>query len=229
MRWVLTVGSALAIAAGAAIALSAPIQLGSMDHLGRPIACGDALRADNAAAEVADDYNRRLHDSNPDRFMATDYQDQCAALIADKRRHAVIVSAVAAAVFATGGLALVIPRARRVRRSIRPTPSRNIAASIVDVLTNSSGGGATLNEWDRTGGQNLDEVARDMNPDASTERCSVTLHGENRELGAAPLTTSMTVVAAEAGTTFSASRSSHSEIPNATRGTCVPGLTVPDG
>jgi hypothetical protein len=113
LRWVLTIGSALAITVGAAIALSTPIQLSSADHRGRPIACGDALRADSAAAEAADDYNQRLNDSSPDRFIATDYENQCAAMIVEKRRHAVIVSAAAAVVvLTTGGLGFMIHRAR---------------------------------------------------------------------------------------------------------------------
>lgn len=113
MRWVLTIGSALAITVGAAIALSTPIQLSSADHRGRPIACGDALRADSAAAEAADDYNQGLNDSSPDRFIATDYENQCAAMIVEKRRHAVIVSAAAAVVvLTTGGLGFMIHRAR---------------------------------------------------------------------------------------------------------------------
>lgn len=116
MRWVLTVGTALAIAVGAAIGLGTPLHLASRDHLGRPVACGDALHADSSAAQAADDHYQRLRDSNPDRFAATDYRHWCAALIADKRRHATIVSAAAAAATCViGGVVLVFHRARSRR------------------------------------------------------------------------------------------------------------------
>ncbi|MFB1299326.1 hypothetical protein ACAG24_027860 [Mycobacterium sp. pW049] len=109
----LTIGSVLAIAFGAAIALSTPIQLASMNHLGQPIPCGDALRADNAPARAADDHNQGLHNRNPNRFIATNYEAQCAALIADKRRHAMIVSTAAATLLLTiGGATLA---ARRIQ------------------------------------------------------------------------------------------------------------------
>lgn len=121
VRWVFTVGTALAITVGAVIALGTPIQLASRDHLGRPVACGDALRADSSLAQAADDHYQRLHNNNPDRFTATDYQHRCAAIIAEKRRHAMIVSAAAAAVMGVlGGLVLVFPSAR----SRTPTLSR---------------------------------------------------------------------------------------------------------
>lgn len=134
MRWLLSVGSALAITVGAAIALSTPIQLSSVDHLERPIACGNALHADGAAAAAADDRNRRLHDSRADRFVTTDYQKQCAAMIVAKRRHAAIVSAAAAAVVLTaGGLGLAI---RRVRQRRRGPASHSVA---VHAATNGEG------------------------------------------------------------------------------------------
>lgn len=123
LRWALTIGSALAITLGATIALNTPIQLASMNHLGQPITCGDALQADSAPAEAADDHNQDLHNSNPGRFIATNYQEQCAAMVTDTRRHAVIVSTTAAAVVLTiGGLALIIRRARGrlLRRPLLP-------------------------------------------------------------------------------------------------------------
>lgn len=122
MRWVLTIGSVLAIAVGAAIALSTPIQLASVNHLGQPVACGAALRADNAPAKAADDHNQGLHNRNPNRFTATNYEAQCAALIADKRRHAMIVSTTAATLLLTlGGAILVTRRLTRTNSRSRST------------------------------------------------------------------------------------------------------------
>lgn len=112
LRRLMTIGSALAIAVGAAIALSMPVDLASRNHVGEPIACGEALRAESAPAKAADDRNRDLHNGHPDRFAATDYEAQCAGLIAAKRRHAIVVSTAAATVMLTiGGLNLLIRRA----------------------------------------------------------------------------------------------------------------------
>lgn len=122
MRLILTIGSALAIAVGATIALSTPIQLTSMNHLGQPITCGNALRPDSAPATAIDHHYEVLHNNKPDHFIATNYAAQCATLISDKRQHAVSVTTAAFAVVLTiSGLTLAIRRVQ-LRRSTWPDP-----------------------------------------------------------------------------------------------------------
>lgn len=104
------------------IALGTPIQLTSINHLGQPITCGNALRPDNAPAKAIDHHYEVLHNNKPHRFIATNYSAQCAALISDKRQHAVIVTTAAFAVVLTiGGLTLAIRRSQ-LHRSTWPYP-----------------------------------------------------------------------------------------------------------
>lgn len=116
----MTAASILAIAVGAMIALSRPVQIDSVDHLGQPILCGTTLRPDSAGPSAADQLNRDRHRSNPERFIVTDYTDQCAGIIGAKRRHAMLVTVTAAGMVLTiAGFAVVVRHARR-RRNAEP-------------------------------------------------------------------------------------------------------------
>ncbi|MCV6976891.1 hypothetical protein [Mycobacterium bourgelatii] len=77
------IGAAAVLAA--LLVLPLPLSLQAVDRTGLPIACGTAFHPDYDFAAREDALNKDLHSSFGAFYVPSDYENQCAAIVATRR------------------------------------------------------------------------------------------------------------------------------------------------
>ena len=127
---------------GALGATLMPLALNAVDRAGQPIPCGNGARPDYSVAAQQDRLNLDQHTLAGPGFMASDYVEQCSAMVGERR------TAFFAAAGAGGARLLVGTAGPLLAQAIRPRRGRQAqnpgAAESVRNQPNHAGVGA---EW----------------------------------------------------------------------------------
>ena len=100
---------------GALGALLMPLALNAVDRTGQPIACGNGARPDYRVAAQQDQLNLDQHTLAGPGFMASDYVEQCSAMVGTRRSAVFSVAGAGSALLLAGCAGPLIARSIRLR------------------------------------------------------------------------------------------------------------------
>lgn len=116
---------------GALGATLVPLALTAVDRTGQPIPCGNGARPDYSVAAQQDRLNLDQHTLAGPGFMASDYVEQCSAMVATRRAAVFSVAGAGGVLVLAGCAGPVIVRSIQLRRGRQtqyagaPEPVRN--------------------------------------------------------------------------------------------------------
>ncbi len=101
---------------GALGATFIPLALNAVDRAGQPIPCGNGARPDYSVAAQQDQLNLDQHTLAGPGFMASDYVEQCSALVGTRRSAFFAVAGAGGVLLLAGTAGPLIARSIRSRR-----------------------------------------------------------------------------------------------------------------
>ncbi len=101
---------------GALGATFIPLALDAVDRAGQPIPCGNGARPDYSVAAQQDQLNLDQHTLAGPGFMASDYVEQCSALVGTRRSAFFAVAGAGGVLLLAGTAGPLIARSIRSRR-----------------------------------------------------------------------------------------------------------------